>query len=89
MEAFEALNIATINVASLAMMMTGGMLWAFDISTMDDLRTKLRGSLGFEGSVKDAEEEFEEWLASTLARKDEKQKKPGSAGEDESRRPSR
>lgn len=77
MEAFEALNLATINVASVAMMLTGGLLWAFDISSLEDARVKIRGGLGFDGSgagVAEAEEEFEEWLATTLARKDNKQK---------------
>lgn len=77
MEAFEALNIATINVASVAMMLTGGLLWAFDISSLEDARVKFRGGLGFDGSgkgVAEAEEEFEEWLATTLERRDRKQK---------------
>ncbi|KAF2839114.1 hypothetical protein M501DRAFT_764051 [Patellaria atrata CBS 101060] len=77
MEALEALNIATLNVASIAMMATGGVLWAFDISSMEDMRRKIRGGLGIDGSgrsEKDAEEEFEEWLATTLARKEDKAK---------------
>ncbi|MCJ1462087.1 hypothetical protein MMC07_000687 [Pseudocyphellaria aurata] len=87
MEAFEALNIATINVASIAMMLTGGLLWAFDISSIDEARFRIRSRLGIDGSergVAEAEEEFEEWLATTLARKENKQKKIGGevAGED-------
>jgi hypothetical protein len=77
MEAVEALNIATINVLSLAMMSTGGMLWYFDINSMDDARRKLRGGLGVDGSGRDekqAEEEFEEWMATVLSRKDSKEK---------------
>lgn len=84
MEAFEALNIATINVASIAMMVTGGLLWSFDISSLEDARVRLRGGLGFDGSgrtVTEAEEEFEEWLATTLARKDNKRKKIEGDGE--------
>jgi len=60
------------------MMMTGGALWAFDISTMDDLRRKIRGGLGIDGtgrSERQAEEDFEEWLAETLARKDDKRRR--------------
>lgn len=86
MEAFEALNIATINVASIAMMVTGGLLWAFDISNMEDARIKIRAGLGFDGSgtsAADAEEEFEEWLATTLARKDTKRKKVEREGEED------
>jgi hypothetical protein len=76
-EAVEALNIATINVLSLAMMSTGGLLWYFDINNMDDARRKLRGGLGVDGSGRDekqAEEEFEEWMATMLSRKEAKEK---------------
>lgn len=54
------------------------MLWAFDISSMDDMRRKIRGGLGIDGSgrsEKDAEEEMEEWLATVLARKEEKERR--------------
>jgi hypothetical protein len=77
LEAFEALNIATINVLSFSMMSVGGLLWAFDISSMQDLRRRIRGGLGVDGSGRsetDAEEEFEEWLATVLARKEEKER---------------
>jgi hypothetical protein len=77
MEAVEALNIATINVLSLAMMSTGGLLWYFDINSMDDARRKLRGGLGVDGSGRDekqAEQEFEEWMATVLSRKEAKEK---------------
>jgi hypothetical protein len=77
MEAVEALNIATVNVLSLAMMSTGGMMWYFDINSMDDARRKLRGGLGVDGTGRDekqAEEEFEEWMATTLSRKETKEK---------------
>jgi len=85
-EAFEALNVATINVVSVAMMMTGGLLWAFDISGMDDLRRKIRGGLGVDGSGRteqDAEEEMEEWLATVLARKEDKEKRRKEAAEEQ------
>ncbi|KAL8773046.1 MAG: hypothetical protein Q9209_002066 [Squamulea sp. 1 TL-2023] len=41
-EAAEALKIATINVLSFAAMMTGGTLWAFDVSGMGELRERIR-----------------------------------------------
>lgn len=76
MEAFEALTIATVNVTSLGIMFTGGMLWAFDISSLEDMRRKLRGGLGIDGEGREnaAEEEMEEWLATVLVRKDEKER---------------
>lgn len=85
LEAFEALNIATINVMSFMMMLGGGTFWAFDISSMDDLRRKLRrkdkGELGVGRSEKGAEEELENWLAKTLGKKDEKKRTNGSEDE--------
>lgn len=78
MVALEALSLATLNVISWAIMVTGGALYAFDISSMDDLRRKVRGGMGVDGtgrSEQDAEEELEEWLATVLARKEEKSNK--------------
>jgi len=75
LEAVEALSLATVNVSSFMMMMAGGGLWAWDISTLEDLRRKVRGRLGIEageGREQVAEEEFEEWLAGVLERKERK-----------------
>ena len=85
MEAFEALNIATVNVTSIMIMITGGFLWALDISGMAELRTRIRGGLGFDDSGRgesDVEEEFEEWLATVLGRKQEKEEKRTKKNED-------
>ncbi|KAL9103122.1 MAG: hypothetical protein Q9163_001801 [Psora crenata] len=84
-EAFEALNIATINVASVMMMMGGGLLWALDISSIEDMRRKVRGRLGVDGiarSERDVEEEFEEWIAGVLKRKDDKERKRAGVDND-------
>ncbi|TVY94461.1 Altered inheritance of mitochondria protein [Lachnellula willkommii] len=72
MEAFEALNIATINVLSVSMMVSGGFLWALDISSLDDMRRKVRINMGMDASREDseAEEEIEEMIATILARKE-------------------
>lgn len=81
MDAIEALNIATINVASLAIMITGGLMWGFDISGVEELRVRLRQGLGLAGEgERNAEEEFEEWLANTLARRDGKKERRGEGG---------
>ena len=77
MEALEALNIATINVLSVALMAGGGAMWYLDINSMADARRLLRGGLGVDGTGRDetqAEEEFEEWMATVLARRDSKEK---------------
>ncbi|ODH49153.1 hypothetical protein GX48_04771 [Paracoccidioides brasiliensis] len=78
LEALEALNIATINVASVAMIGVGACMYAFDINTMDDLRRKVRGGLGVDGSGRSeqvVEEELEEWVARVFSRKAEKEKR--------------
>lgn len=74
MEAFEALNIATVNVISYTIFVTGGLLWAFDVRGIEDMRARVRKRIGLgdEKDVKDAEEEFEEWVAEILSRKEEK-----------------
>jgi hypothetical protein len=71
LEAFEALNIATVNVLSVGMMLSGGLLWAFDISSVEDISKKVRTNMGA-NTVRDedAEKEVEEWFASVLARKE-------------------
>ncbi|PGH00048.1 hypothetical protein AJ79_08319 [Helicocarpus griseus UAMH5409] len=76
LEALEALNLATINVASVAMIGVGMGMRAFEIETLDDLRRKVRGGLGVDGSGRseqDVEEELEEWVVSVLDRKKEKE----------------
>lgn len=37
-DAFEALSLATLNVCSFAMMATGGVLYALDINSVEDMR---------------------------------------------------
>ncbi|KAF2453047.1 hypothetical protein BDY21DRAFT_357152 [Lineolata rhizophorae] len=77
-EALEALNIASLNVASIALTLVGGGLWAFDVSSVEELRWRLRRGLGLEAKGKEEDEdEFEEWLAAVLARKEGKERGPG------------
>lgn len=62
------------------MMGVGGLLWYLDINSMEEGRRFIRGGLGVDGSgrsEKEAEEDFEEWMASTLARKDVKEAERG------------
>lgn len=76
LEALEALQIATMNVASVAATVVFGTLWAFDISSLDDMRRKVRGGLGVDGSGRseqEVEEHFEEWIAATLQRRQRKE----------------
>jgi len=70
--AVEALNLATMNVLSFFMMLTGGTMFALDISGIEDLRRMARKHIGPAGGRTDeeAEEEVQEWVASVLQRKD-------------------
>ncbi|MCJ1473498.1 hypothetical protein MMC13_002149 [Lambiella insularis] len=95
LEALEALNIATINVMSFGIMVTGGALWAFDVSSMEDLRRRGgRGEAGDgrargEEGGKEEEGEVEEWLVAGVAMgkegkmgKEREMGKEGGGGED-------
>lgn len=79
--ALEALNLATLNVLGFAIMMTGGVSWAFDISSIDDLRGMARKHIGPSGGRTDeeAEQEIEEWIAKVMLRR-EKQDAAAAAG---------
>lgn len=72
--AVEALGLATLNVFSFGVMMTGGLMFAFDISNVEELRRKARRSLyGTNGVVDEAaEQQVEEWIADVLSRKDKR-----------------
>ncbi len=71
--ALEALNLATLNVIGFGIMCTGGLAWAFDMSSIDDLRRRARGRIGPTGGYTDeeAEREVEEWVAKILGRKEQ------------------
>jgi len=71
-EAVEALFLATLNVTSFATLIFGGALWAFDISTVDDFRKRVRQGMYSQGeednTPEKAEEDIEEWMAIVMAR---------------------
>lgn len=76
LEALEALSVATVNVTSFAMMVAGGLLWVFDICSLEELRWKVRGGYRVDGSggsegEAGEEVEVEEWVAGGLARREE------------------
>lgn len=81
--AVEALGLATLNVISFGVMMTGGFMWAFDISNIEDLRRKARATLyGADGVVDQAaEQQVEEWIAEVLSKKEKREKERGNDGE--------
>ncbi|KAJ9155360.1 hypothetical protein NKR23_g1822 [Pleurostoma richardsiae] len=79
--AVEALGLATLNVFSFAIMATGGLAWAFDVSTVEELRTKARKHMyGPAGRIDEAaEQEVAEWAARVLASLEGKKKKEEDA----------
>lgn len=70
--AVEALGLATLNVFSFGIMMTGGLMFAFDISNLEDLRRRARKQIyGGNGVVDEAaDQQVEEWIADVLSRRD-------------------
>lgn len=68
--AVEALGLATLNVLSFGIMATGGLSWAFDVSSVEDLREKARRTIQGEAGQtnEEAEREFEEWAARVLTK---------------------
>ncbi|KAH8152909.1 uncharacterized protein LAJ45_03135 [Morchella importuna] len=76
LDAFQALNLATLNTMAFAIFLVGGSMVALDVCSVDELRERARKSVVGEEELakeREAEEEFEEWLASVLARKERKE----------------
>ncbi|OKL62779.1 hypothetical protein UA08_01859 [Talaromyces atroroseus] len=88
LDAFEALNLATINTFAAAMILAGGTLCVLDIDSVDAARARLRKRLGYSSSLeggggagvpptKEEEEQFERdmeaWLENVLGKKDLKE----------------
>ncbi|KAH8661905.1 hypothetical protein BX600DRAFT_437340 [Xylariales sp. PMI_506] len=73
--AVEALSLATLNVCGFGIMATGGLSWAFDISTVAELRYLARRNIKNGGQLdEEAEREVEEWVAKVLGGRQELQK---------------
>ncbi|CAF9928586.1 MAG: hypothetical protein GOMPHAMPRED_005172 [Gomphillus americanus] len=69
-EAVEALQLATMSAFSGVMMIGGGLLWAFDISSLEDIRSRARRSaVTLVPSQAQQDRAFEEWLADTMAKR--------------------
>ncbi|KAK4173177.1 hypothetical protein QBC36DRAFT_61480 [Triangularia setosa] len=71
--AFTALNYATLNTMAFGIMFVGGLSWAFNISTLEELRQasqysmarSISSAMGGEED-KEAEKELVEWMAKQL-----------------------
>lgn len=79
-------------------MMGGGLLWAFDVGSLEDFRRRVGSRRGVDGKWRRAgqgegveEEEFEKWVGSLTGRKmgEEKQERRRSAREHEEEEPTR
>lgn len=66
LDALEALNLATLNVLSFGVLLTGGLSWAFDVSSVEDMRRRMYGPSGRRDEA--AEKAVEEWAARVLSR---------------------
>ncbi len=71
--AAQAFGLATLNVASFGVMMTGGIAWAFDLCSVGELRERTQAALrrpAGEGGLLNAqdEREMEEMMDSLLQR---------------------
>jgi hypothetical protein len=63
LEALEALSVATVNVFSWSIFYAGGMLWALDIASLEEMRSKLRVRLGLsEEEQKGSQSVVRSWM---------------------------
>jgi hypothetical protein len=86
--ALEALSLATLNTFSFGIMAAGGLAWAFDISSIDDLRARAMRHARDGAGVQDEEGEkvIEEWMGnlmggSILAKVKDLEEKAGVEGQ--------
>lgn len=82
-EAAQAFALATLNVSSAAMMLTGGAMYAFDITDPEDLRSKFRRHMGFERTTFEEaaqDKEMEELVKQFLDKKDDQDNKGMAEG---------
>ncbi|KAF6222818.1 hypothetical protein HO133_000868 [Letharia lupina] len=92
LEAYQALGIATVNVASFFTMAGGGLLWAFDIGSVEDIGRRVGGGRGGGGKWRgrgergEDEEEFEKWVASLTGRQTAEERRWSARGPEEEER---
>jgi hypothetical protein len=70
LDVLEALQLASLNVFSVATLLVVGGAFAMDVSTLEKLRPSFRASNAMQNGKgkEDCGEEFEEWMVSVLAR---------------------
>jgi hypothetical protein len=83
LEAAQAFGLATMNVTSAALMLTGGAMYALDVTDRNDMREKFKKSWGFERKLSDDEEkdeEMEDMVKQFLDKKEDGENKQNMAG---------
>jgi hypothetical protein len=55
-DAIQALNLASMNIASLGIIAVGGTMWAFDISGLREAQAALRGRLNYDAIYQGGED---------------------------------
>lgn len=67
--AVQALGLATLNVMSFGVLLVGGTSWAFDLSSVDDLRARSQAAIRRNGIVNPEDEaQMEEMMSDLLKR---------------------
>ena len=65
--AVQALGLATLNVTSFGILMTGGIAWAFDLCDVRELRARTQAALRRPGTFSEEDEkEMEQMMGSIL-----------------------
>lgn len=88
LEALDALGIATINVFSYGIMFSGGLLWAFNISTLAEFKNRVKMPLDLESGEQkgnELEDGAGTWLAAAIVIKEEKERQNRERKEDVSK----
>ncbi|KAL9609237.1 MAG: hypothetical protein Q9167_005972 [Letrouitia subvulpina] len=71
LEAFEALTLASLNLTSVAVFLTGGLMWAFDVEGVQDLkqrmmRIRMQRKASTQTTYTEGDREAEEWFSRYL-----------------------
>ncbi|KAG5931179.1 hypothetical protein E4U53_001901 [Claviceps sorghi] len=75
--AVQALGLATLNVASFGILLTGGIAWAFDLCDVRELRARTQSALRRPGTFSEEDEkEMEQMMGSILDKLGMQQQRP-------------
>jgi hypothetical protein len=92
LEALDALGIATINVFSYGIMLGGGLLWAFNISTLAEFKDRMKMPLDLKSGEETGDKSEDgagTWLAAAIVLKEEEERQNRARKEEISKEASR